>query len=73
MASINQSVPAALELGVLGPSLVNRRGSGESKGELREPAAEQTDACPLLRGILIATIPALLMWAAILELAARMF
>jgi len=73
MASINQSVPAALDLGVLGPSIVNGRGSGESQGELREPAAEQIDACPLLRGIVVATVPALLMWAAIIELAARMF
>jgi len=73
MASINQSVPAALDLRMLGPSIVNGRGSGESQSELREPAAEQIDACPLLRGIVVAALPALLMWAAIIELAARMF
>jgi hypothetical protein len=73
MATLNHSVTAALALGETAPLVDNSWDTEERTGTRGTSAesAEQTDGCPLLRGILIATIPALLMWAAILGLAAK--
>jgi hypothetical protein len=74
MALMNQSVPAGLELGAIAP--VNKWGTEEretgAQAFAAEATVEQANGCPLLRGIFIATIPALLMWATILELAAKL-
>lgn len=74
MASLNQSVTAGLELGEIAPSAANRRGANErtSARNVAVEPAEQMAGCPLLRGIVFAAIPALLMWAAILGLAAKL-
>lgn len=75
MALMNQSVPAGLELGAITPA--NQCDTEEREIGVQAFAAEaiveQANGCPLLRGILIATIPAVLMWATILELAAKLF
>lgn len=76
MASLNHSASVGLELDAIPPALAGRYSAAErhAAGDLAsEAAAEQADRCPLVRGILIATIPALLMWAAIFELATRFF
>ena len=77
MASLNQSVPVGLDLGSIAQARPNGWGAEECNPSAREFAdgaeVQQADGCPLLRGILIATIPALLMWGAILEIAARLF
>ena len=74
MASLNQGVTVELEVDEIEPSVATRWDANEHAAvrDLGAESAEQTAGCPLLRGILIATIPALLMWAAILGLAVKL-
>jgi hypothetical protein len=74
MASLDQSITIGLELSEIAPSAANRRDANEhtSARSVAVEPAEQMAGCPLLRGIVFAAIPALLMWAAILGLAAKL-
>jgi hypothetical protein len=75
MTVINQTRPAGLELDAAAPALVYRQRLNERQAELQDAdvAFNQSEICPLLRGILIAAIPALLLRGVIFELAARLF